>query len=60
MIIVFDILFYILLFHVSVNYLLRIEMILLLLSFNLSTSFVHDWFTTFTMYLHLPVFFFLS
>ena len=60
MIIVFDILFYILLFHVSVNYLLRIEMILLLLSFNLSTSFVYDWFTTFIMYLHLPVFFFLS
>ena len=39
---VFDIIFYIFLFCVSLNYLLWIQVILLLLSFNLPTSFIHS------------------
>lgn len=39
------------LFCESLNYLLWTEMILFLLPFNLPTSFIHDWLTTFTEYL---------
>ena len=42
------------------NCLLRIQIILLLLSFNLPTNFVCGWFPTFIICLPLPVSFFIS
>ena len=56
---IFNLIFCIFLFCLSLNYLLWIQMILLLFSFNLPTSFIGGWFTSFTVYLPLAMRFFL-
>ena len=45
-------------FYVSLYYLLGREVILLFLFLNFHTTFICGWFTTFTIYLPLPIIFF--